>query len=440
MTFNEAFRYIESFTNFERTLGNSMRPFRLDRMKILLEHFGYPEKSFKSIHISGSKGKGSTGIYIASSLVEAGFKTGLYASPHVMSYRERITIAGKEIPDAILVGQIQRIKAGIESFGADALPGQQQPTTFELLTLLAYLTFEKVGCAWAVIETGIGGRLDATNVLSPVATVHTPVELEHTEFLGTTIPLIAAEKAGIIKPGVPAFCGLQQKEAEDVFRTKAETVNAPMRFLEEEIPEITSGALLLKTGERVSIEPGMPGSFQAENAALAFLATDAILASVGVEEAERRGFIADGIRGARLPGRMELLQRDPPVMIDAAHTPSSVRRLLDSFSNAFPEKGILIFGSVLGKNPAAMAEVLASGFDSIIISTPGTFKPSDPQSVYDAFCQAHRSVELILDPKQAYVRASTLAGGSKPILVTGSFYMIAEVRPLLVGPTKAKVG
>ena len=440
MTFEEAFSYIESFTNFERTPGTSMRPFRLDRMRILLERFGNPEESFKSIHISGSKGKGSTGIYIASSLVAAGFKTGLYASPHVMSYRERITIAGEEIPDPILVDRILHIKAGIEAFGPDVLPGQQQPTTFELLTLLAFLTFKTVGCTWAVIETGIGGRLDATNVLSPVATVHTPVELEHTEFLGTTIPQIAMEKAGIIKPGVPAFCGLQQQEAEDVFRAKARAVDAPIWFLAEEIPEMSPGTLFLKTGKRVSVEPGMPGSFQLENAALAFLATDAILASVGIGETERHGFIVDGIAGSRLLGRMELLQHHPPVMIDAAHTPTSVRRLLDSFANAFPKKGILVFGSVLGKNPSAMAEVLAPGFDSIVISTPGTFKPSDPQSVYEAFCRFHGSVELILDPAEAYRRAVHLAGGSKPILVTGSFYMIAEVRTLLVGPAKAKAG
>ncbi len=448
MTFHEAFSFIESFTNLERARGTSMRPYRLDRMKILLERLGNPESKFKSVHISGSKGKGSTGIYIASSLAEAGFKTGLYASPHVSSYRERITVAGEEVPDEILIDRVLHIKRWIESADSDGLPGQQQPTTFELLTLLAYLTFEQIGCTWAVIETGIGGRLDATNVLTPHATVHTPVELEHTEVLGNTIEQIAREKAGIIKPGVPAFCGLQRDEAIEVFKSKAVSVNSPIQFLALEIPGISTIAgslknqttLTLKSGESLTLDPGMPGSFQAENAALAFLATDSILASEGIGAAIRREFIAKGISRARLQGRMELLLHNPPVMIDAAHTPSSTRRLFEAFSNAFPARGILIFGSVLGKNPAAMAEILAPGFDSVIISTPGTFKPSDPKSVYDIFSKVHESVELILDPSEAYRRATHLAAGVKPILVTGSFYMIAEVRALICRPSPAKAG
>ena len=236
MDFDSALAYIESFTNLERLPGGSMRPYRLDRMEVLLELFGNPQNKFSSIHISGSKGKGSTGLYIACILNDAGFKTGLYTSPHVHSYRERITRAGEPFPDELLVDLIVTIKQVIEGLPPGALPGQDKPTTFELLTLLSYLAFARDGVEWAVIETGIGGRLDATNVLSPKATVHTPVELEHTEVLGDTVEKIAAEKAGIIKAGIPAYCGLQRPEALSVFAEKARSVGAPFIELAKEIP------------------------------------------------------------------------------------------------------------------------------------------------------------------------------------------------------------
>ena len=316
------------------------------------------------------------------------------------------------------------------------LPGQDRPTTFELLTLLAYLIFVDQHLEWAVIETGLGGRLDATNVLNPVATVHTPVELEHTDVLGNTIEEIAFEKAGIIKPGTPVFCGYQKPEAKAVFALRAAAAGARFIELAKEIPEIRivrasesfAGLLKLKNGDVVEIQPGMTGSFQVENAALAFLVADSLISKAGYGKETRRQIIGEAISKARLPGRMELLQNAPPLLIDAAHTPSSTTRLMEAYGELFPQKGILLFGSVIGKNPAAMAAILAPHFRDVLISTPGTFKPSDPASVEQAFARVHDSVELILDPQKALQRALELAGGTLPILVTGSFYMISEVR------------
>ena len=425
-----------------------MRPYRLDRMKVLLETFGSPQNAFSSIHISGSKGKGSTGLYIARSLTDAGLRTGLYTSPHVTSYRERITMAGEPFPDDLLVDRIVYIKETIDRLAPGTLPGQDKPTTFELLTLLAYLTFVEAGLEWAVIETGIGGRLDATNVLRPVATVHTPVELEHTDVLGDTIEKIAAEKAGIIKAGSDAYCGYQVPEAAAVFAEKASAAGARLFELSKEIPEIEvfrsgftfSGRLTLKNGEKINIEAGMPGAFQVENGALAFLVADLVLSGLGYAKEERRRTICRAVAGAKLPGRMELIGKNPPVLLDAAHTPASASRLIEAYSAMFPPDGILLFGSVLGKDPRAIAKVLSPAFKQIIISTPGTFKPSDPEGVYRAFSDAHPSVELILDPNDAFSRALELAGGGAPILVTGSFYMIAEIRPLLTKQADSKVG
>jgi dihydrofolate synthase/folylpolyglutamate synthase len=416
-------------------------------MCALLELFGNPQRKFASIHISGSKGKGSTALFIARVLEEAGIKTGLYTSPHVHSYRERITRAGEPFPDHLLVERIRYVKQRIEKIPTRTLPGQDDPTTFELLTLLAYLTFEHVQLTWAVIETGIGGRLDATNVLLPEATVHTPVELEHTDVLGDTIPKIAFEKAGIIKPGTPAFCGFQKPEATAVFAKKASDVGAPFIELEKEIPAIRisrgnrgfSGLLTCKNGDVVEIEPGMNGAFQVENAALAFLVTDTLLPRLGITKDERRSIIQRGLSKASLPGRMELLRDNPPLLIDGAHTPASTARLAESYTAMYPGKGILLFGSVIGKKPAAMAAILAPHFSHVVISTPGTFKPSDPASVEKAFRQVHNSVELIREPTGAFLRVLELAGEELPILVTGSFYMISEIRRFYFSQSNGKV-
>lgn len=438
MNIDQAFLYIESFTNLEKTPGTSMRPYRLNRMKALLEMFENPQNRLKTVHISGSKGKGSTGVYIASVLREAGFTTGLYTSPHVSSYKERITVAGREIDDGPIVTQAMRIRDLIESTDPLPLPGKSEPTTFELLTLLAYLVFAEIGCTWAVIETGIGGRLDATNILMPRATVHTLVEFEHTEILGNTIAEIAYEKAGIMKPGIPAFCGPQRPDAEDVFRRRADKISAPIFFAKDRIKSMRvsgdSAGLFVDVetaeGESVHLKPGMPGAFQADNAVLAYLVADHLLQSEGTAAVARKRALIEGIGLGKLPGRMELICAEPPVMLDAAHTASSAQRLLEAYKEIYSETGVLIFGSVLGKDVRSMAEILAPAFKNVIISTPGTFKQSDPEGVYREFKAINDNTELILNPSEAYQRALSISRDTFPILITGSFYMIGEIRPL----------
>jgi dihydrofolate synthase/folylpolyglutamate synthase len=256
---------------------------------------------------------------------------------------------------------------------------------------------------------------------------------------------------------VPVFCGIQRPEARTVFAGKAKETKSPFYELTVEIPkiEITEGEgfcgrLKLKNGDCVDLKPGMAGAFQVENAALAFLVSDTLLSKEGRETKERREAIKRAVARAALPGRMEVICDTPPVLIDAAHTPSSAARLIEAYTVMFPTGdssevppgdspevppgGILIFGSVIGKNPEAMAEVLCPSFKHVIISTPGTFKPSDPEAVYSSFARHHGSVELISEPERAFARAIELAGGKKPILVTGSFYMISEIRSLLLTP------
>ena len=425
----DGFRYIESFTNLER--GDfSPRQLRLDRMHRLLDLFGNPQNAFRTIHVAGSKGKGSTSLFIASILSEAGNRTGLYTSPHVSSYRERFTLAGTFLPDELLLSCINDIERVLRSLDVEQLPGSAQPTTFELLTLLGFLAFRQAGCSFAVIETGIGGRLDATNTIIPEASVITAIELEHTEYLGNTLPEIAREKGGIIKDGVPVFIGLQNDEVREVLNNIALDRGSEIKFLHDELLSCvadtgltgTETALTFRDGFSLKTKLRLLGDFQSENAALAALTVHTLFPRIEI------GHYMNGLSKAVLPGRMELISSEPPIIIDAAHTPASVRRILSSFRSLYPSGGILIFGSVIGKNPEQMAETLAGEFETIIISTPGYFKKSDPRAVYEVFKRKSTASRLIESPAKALEYALERSQGKIPILVTGSFYMIAEIR------------
>ncbi len=425
-----AFGYFESFTNLEKVkLTNRQRSFRLDRMEELLSHFDNPHRRFKSFHIAGTKGKGSTAVMLASILQSNGLKTGLYTSPHVSSYLERINVSLSPPEEPLIVELANKIKDTIEAL-ASALPGDFPPTTFELLTLLAFMIFRETKCEYAVLETGIGGRLDATNVVIPEASLLTPLDLEHTELLGETIEQIAIEKAGIIKPGIPAFCGYQTESVKKIFREICQERKAPLYFLEDEASLLevelrsdgTRLTMQIKGEDPVDISLAMRGIFQAENAALVYLTVSKMLPSLPFSA------LHEGFERAILPGRMEVVNTEPMVMLDGAHTPLAIRRLLESYTKMYPRKGVLIFGSVSGKDHRHMAELLAPHFSSIIISKPGRFKPNDPQEVFDIFRSFEPKIYLIEDPAKALRKALELSKNSLPILVTGSFYMICEIR------------
>jgi dihydrofolate synthase / folylpolyglutamate synthase len=430
----DVFSWVESFTNLERgNLPFDKRNYRLDRMRRLLALFGDPDARLRIIHVAGTKGKGSTSALLAAVLRAAGRVTGLYTSPHVESAFERITIAGEPRRPELLVRLGREMKAAIDALPAGGIPGHYAPTTFELYTLLAFLYFRDAGCQEAVVETGIGGRLDATNVVKSVASVITPLDLEHTDILGDTLEKIAFEKAGIIKPGAPSFIGFQPFSVKEVFRQVCRERGVAPIFLDEEAQELsatvdargTSFTLRLKGEQPADFRLSMLGEFQAENAALAYLTLRRTRPEITLEQC-RRGFLE-----TTLPGRMELRGSDPVIVLDGAHTPLAVTRLLASFRAIFPGEAILLFGSVSGKNPRAMAEIMAAAFSSIVISTPGTFKESKPAEVADIFRSVNPRTLLETDPGRALALAREESQGKRPILVTGSFYMVAEIRRLL---------
>jgi dihydrofolate synthase / folylpolyglutamate synthase len=430
----DVFAWTDSFTNLEKgTLPFDKRNYRLDRMRRLLGLFDDPDASLRIIHVAGTKGKGSTSALLASVLDAAGHRTGLYTSPHVTSPFERIAIAGEPPHPELLVRIGREVKAAIDSVPQGGMPGHFAPTTFELYTLLAFLYFREAGCEEAIVETGIGGRLDATNIVMSEASVITPLDLEHMDILGDTIEKIAREKAGIIKPGAPAFSGFQPPPAKQVLRDAARSCGSPITFLDEELERLgtsldargTSFTLQLKGDDPVELRLSLLGEFQAENAALACLTLRRTRPEIPP------GCYRDGLLAASLPGRMEVLGSNPPVVLDGAHTPLAVARLVDSFDRIFPGEAVLLFGSVTGKRPREMASILARRFPRIVISTPGTFKESDPEKVFEIFRGLNPDTVLERSPEGALRKARQESAGTRPILVTGSFYMVAEIRRLL---------
>ncbi len=437
MTFSnpeEVYAYLDRYLNFERKIEPTA--YRLDRMQALKELLGRPDECYRVIHVAGSKGKGSTATMLASILQEAGAKVGLYTSPHLLSFTERIAINGVPVDDQTLFASALEIADLMEHKTEADFPGGETPTYFELLTMLGFLCFRRAGCTDAVIEVGLGGRLDSTNVVTPAVSIITPIELEHTDLLGTTIPQIAYEKAGIIKPGIPVFTSATRPEALAVFKARAKELGASLTILDEvaEIRECsidrhgTSATVcwnqITGFGPPLWLRTPMIGSVQARNAA--FAAT--VAKSLGYDDR----IIAKGISAARLRARFEILSGNPIVILDGAHTADSIRACTDDFIRLFPDGGVLLFGCAKGKPPRLMAQALKNGFSEAIITKPGTFKESDTADIEEAFmAEGFRTTRN--DDTESAIHAALKQATDRglPLLVTGSFYLCAAAATIV---------
>jgi len=430
----DVYAYLNRFLNFERKLEPT--EYRLDRMQRLRELFGRPDESYRVVHVAGSKGKGSTATMIAACLGAAGRRVGLYTSPHLLSFTERIAIGGVPVDAGTLLACADELAGTMDGEGPDDFPGGEAPTYFELLTMLGFLCFRKAGCDDAVIEVGLGGRLDSTNVVTPAACVITPIELEHTELLGGTIPLIAYEKAGIIKPGVPVFTSAARPEALAVIRDRARELGAPLTVLDEavsleDVRVSSAGTSMIARwrdrslfGAPVELRTPMIGRVQAGNAAIAAL----VAKSLGVEEPS----ILRGIGSARLRARFEILGSDPVVILDGAHTEDSIRACAEDFSAIFPGGGHLLFGCAKDKPARPMAVALRPFFSSVTVTRPGTFKESDAAGIEAAFAAEGFEVARVDDTDTAIRTALGRASAAgQPLLVTGSFYLCAAAASIL---------
>jgi dihydrofolate synthase/folylpolyglutamate synthase len=432
---DELYDFLLRFVNVEK---GQKTVFKLDRMRWLCLALGDPQSSYRTLHVAGSKGKGSVSCMIARILESAGHRVGLYTSPHSMRWKERISLAGDEMPEEAILAAADEVLSLVDGKLPSDFPGGELPTYFELTTLIAFCAFRLSGCDRAVIETGLGGRLDSTNVVDSCASVITPIELEHCEWLGDTIPLIAAEKAGIIKPGKACYLSRQPAEARAVFARACEERGSPLRELGS--LAAAEGIELAEDGTRALIRfaagsplagrfPGgieartpMIGAVQAENMALALLAAAETEGSAVDGEAARLG-----LARAFLPARFQVLSRSPPIVVDGAHTPASIRLALGSFAALFPGPACLLFACAEDKNHRDMAAALAARFDRVTLTRPGTFKKGDLAALSRSFAEAGAAFRVIEDHGAAIAFAREEAGSlGLPLLVTGSFYLCSE--------------
>ncbi|MDR2095818.1 MAG: tetrahydrofolate synthase [Treponema sp.] len=450
----DVFDWIAGFINFERGhiqgKQNMNRIFRLDRMEFLCYLAGRPDLCAPALHIAGSKGKGSVTGMAAAILEAAGIRTARYASPHVSDYRERISRPNGFFEEAVYLEAGRELKeltddlphrAGYARlFGTESDTGEM-PTFFELFTLLFFLCARISACGAMAVETGIGGRLDATNVVNPLVSVITPIELEHTEYLGDTIAAVAGEKAGIIKREKPLALSRQAPEALEVFRRRAGQNHAQLIYLPETAePEAlrvdkqgTAFTLRFKRegffSKPLELSLPIPGAIQAYNAGLAVLAVKTAFPRIG-EEAVRTG-----LASFSLPARFERILEEPPFIIDGAHTAQSAALCAATFAELYGNGGILLFGCAIGKDAASMAKALIPHFSRIIITLPGTFKKSDPDEVCAVFKREAVSPdgmrEIVCIPETDRAIETALEIGLKgrlPVLGTGSFYLAARIR------------
>lgn len=411
------------FSGFMPSLTSSLRENRLRRMELLLERLGNPERSFKSIHIAGSKGKGTVSTVLSYFLSSTGYKTGLFLSPHVYDVRERFTLASLFFKDEEYLSALNTLRNAIDDFVFPDSLGVKKPTTFELYTAYSYILFKETGCEYAVIETGLGGRLDATNTLSPIASVITQIELEHTKILGSTLREIATEKAGIIISKTPVFILDQSNEVMDVFTKKTAEKHSPLFVFnppETDISPVFKVRKIEYMGSSLTAK-----TFFGDIRTLDALYSIFILAKLNLLPPSSAFDLTSPL--FRLPGRFEERVIDgKTIILDGAHTPTSILKLCDLVRIIGQGKKTLIFSTAHDKDWKTMAEEIVPLFDSIIVTKTGQWKKSYPERIYSDIKSLfpEKDIKLILDYRAVLDEAFS---SSDSVVATGSFYLLSEL-------------
>lgn len=403
----------------------------LERMIQLMERLGNPHLDFKSVHIAGTNGKGSTAALISSVLSKAGYKTGLYTSPHLERFSERIIIDGDEISEGDIDAISDKVKAAARSLPAG------EPTYFEFTTAMAFVYFANEDVDIAIIETGLGGRLDATNIISPLVSVITPVALDHAEYLGSTIEEVAAEKGGIIKEGVPIVIGKQDIAATKVLATIAAEKGAKTFLFGSDFILSNSGKDYFDYSginkSLSSVEISLYGAHQQENASVAMACLE-VLAGSGFALSD--DVLKKGLKEASWPGRFEVVSTNPEIILDGAHNPSAAKRLAASLKDRFNgDNGILVVGFMADKDINGILAELAPLASTIILTRPSEERAFDPASGAVEIKKSLNDCEVavIPDMKEAIEKGIMLAKEESFIIITGSLYAVGEARTTLKG-------
>ncbi len=417
MTYNEALNRLYALQKYGIKFG-------LSKTSNLLQAFGNPHLGRCYVHIAGTNGKGSVAAMTASILARAGLKVGLYSSPHLVRFTERFRINDREMPSdtaARLAGEL-----------LEAVSPEEPPTFFEIVTAMALVYFAREDVDVAVLEVGMGGRLDATNVIDPAVTAITNISLEHQDYLGRRLVDIAGEKAGIVKPGVPLVTGVTQAPVVRRVEQACRENGAPMIRLGREVRYRGTPSGLSYAGPSLrlrGLQVGLPGRFQGRNAALAAALVE-VLAQRGLPVEERA--VREGLARVSWPGRMHLMARSPAVVVDGGHNPRAVRALADALPRTFPfRRLILVIGVMEDKDIPAVLEEIVPLADYVFYTRPVYARAAAPETLQRAAEPLGRPGETAATLSQALDRARRMADAEDLVLIAGSLFTAGEALALL---------
>jgi dihydrofolate synthase/folylpolyglutamate synthase len=440
--YQETLSYLFGLQRFGIKLG-------LTNISVLLQDLGDPQRGMAAVHIAGSNGKGSTAAFLASILRQGGYRVGLYTSPHLIDFRERIQINGVPIPAGQVVHLTKKIRKSVERMKKEKRlwrdssspfpPGHFDPrkatvTFFEFTTAMAFLYFKKAGVDIAILEAGMGGRLDATNVVVPLLSLITPISLEHRQYLGRTLKEIAGEKAGIIKAGRPLLTSARQPIVRNLFRRRCRKLHAPYFVWGQDFRARRDGPQSLRFegfGQQwPRLRLGLAGGHQQMNAALA-LAAVANLGKIGFAIGEMD--IREGLLQVRWPGRLEEIRGAHHILLDGAHNPEGARVLSKALQKGFPRRRlVLVLGIMADKDIARMVRFLAPMADLIILTRPKMERAAAIEVLRAQTDSYHIPRLEISDVASAVEHGLQEAGREDLILITGSLFTVGEARAFLM--------
>jgi dihydrofolate synthase/folylpolyglutamate synthase len=433
-TIGRAMRYLAGLIDYERLgiVRYTSQNFDLERMRALLKRLGNPQDELKTVHVAGTKGKGSTCAMVAAMLAANGYKTGLYTSPHLVDIRERICINGVMIPTADFARLVRQIEPIVTRL-------KPTPTYFDVLTAIAFKYFAEQKVQIAVIETGLGGRLDSTNVIKPEVTAITSISKDHMAQLGNTLGKIATEKAGIFKHNIPAVSALQDAEAEAALKVIAEKVGAPLEIVGKQIEfsyRFESSRMLgphnrvcLTTANTKFEHLAVPlvGEHQAINCGVALSIIDKL---------KGRGFVIndmkamEGLNKLTMPGRMEQIATNPRVIVDGAHNAASIDAFMRAIGQHVPyDSMVLIFGCCADKDVTGMLEKITGGADKVIFTGVNNIRTANPVELAQQYTELYGKMAQVANSlEEALAIANRAVTKEDLICITGSFYLVGEAK------------
>ncbi len=431
MNYSQAEEYLDSFVNYEQIPGitYALSDYSLRHVEELLKRLGNPHLAPRTVHIAGTEGKGSVAAMIAQVLSDSGYKTGLYTSPHLHTLRERISVDGSLISEAEFATTMTEVKPFVETMKLDT--SFRQLTYFEVLTALAFVYFRRKQVNFQVLEVGLGGRLDATNVARPVVCIITPVSLDHTQILGNSLEEIAREKAGIIKAGCWVVISPQTAEADSVIsdicrEKKAKVVRVGKHITWRKTGSDLHHQSLAVMGRLNKYQVSVPllGDFQLENAATAVAALE-VLVSKGF--AVSATGITQGLARVKWPGRFHILRENPIVLVDGAHNVVSMRGLVSNIEKYFSyERIILVFGTSCDKDITGIINELITLSPQVIIAQAEHSCAAPLSTLAAEFSQRGIKAETGKTIGEAISQALSMAGKQDVVCVTGSLFVVAE--------------